>query len=121
MLYVSDYRHIANFYADIAGFEIFHTDSFFIHLETETFQLVILEADKSTIRELNKNIPVPRRDLTPVKLVFFVDNIDEIRDRIIELGGELDSKDVEWVYENHRVCDGQDPEGNVFQLRELIC
>ncbi len=29
-------------------------------------------------------------------------------------------EEQEWSFNNHRVCDGVDPEGNVFQCREPI-
>jgi hypothetical protein len=31
----------------------------------------------------------------------------------------LNPPDAEWLFEGSRVCDGHDPEGNVFQLRQV--
>lgn len=33
------------------------------------------------------------------------------------LGGELNPPDQEWQLGTTRICDGHDPEGNVFQVR----
>ena len=33
------------------------------------------------------------------------------------LGGELNANEKEWEFDKHRVCDGYDPEGNIFQIR----
>lgn len=46
-------------------------------------------------------------------------SISEARDEIAKLGGELNSKNSERLYENYSVCDGVDPEGNIFQLCEF--
>ena len=41
---------------------------------------------------------------------------------VAALGGHPVDRDEEqeWSFNNHRVCDGVDPEGNVFQCREPI-
>jgi len=36
------------------------------------------------------------------------------------LGGQLNSTAREWKFRDTRVCDGHDPEGNMFQLRETL-
>jgi predicted enzyme related to lactoylglutathione lyase len=62
--------------------------------------------------------PAVRRSGTPIKLFFPVAVIAKARTAAISLGGMVDPADCEWTGDGFRACDGQDPEGNVFQLRE---
>ena len=59
--------------------------------------------------------PEPRED-TPIKLVFGVEDIAHARNRAAELCGAMNER--EWEFEGVKVCDGHDPEGNIFQLRQ---
>jgi predicted enzyme related to lactoylglutathione lyase len=61
--------------------------------------------------------PEPRED-TPLKPVFGVEDIAHARQRAAELGGAMNAVEREWEFEGAKVCDGHDPEGNVFQLRQ---
>jgi len=81
-------------------------------------QLVIVRippAIADTIRTARP--PVPRED-TPIKLVFAVDDIARARARASDLGGAVKPAEREWQFDGATVCDGHDPEGNVFQLRQ---
>jgi predicted enzyme related to lactoylglutathione lyase len=51
-----------------------------------------------------------------VKLSFRVDSIARAREAAAGLGGAVYGPDREWVDEAATVCDGYDPDGNVFQL-----
>ncbi|MGV3590118.1 MAG: VOC family protein [Gammaproteobacteria bacterium] len=53
-----------------------------------------------------------------VKLSFPVDSIERARQAAAQHGGTLDAPPPRWVVEQQKICDGVDPEGNVFQLRE---
>lgn len=63
--------------------------------------------------------PIPR-DSAVTKLVYVVQNLAAARTRAAELGGCVYAVDKQWEFENTIVCDGWDPEGNVFQLRQPI-
>ena len=60
--------------------------------------------------------PILRED-TPIKLVFVVADIAAARASAAERGGSVNPVEHEWLFEGAKVCDGHDPEGNVFQLR----
>ena len=62
--------------------------------------------------------PPERREDTPIKLVFTAEDIASARSRAAELGGTMNAVDREWELEGAKVCDGCDPEGNVFQIRQ---
>lgn len=125
VLYANDCQSVADFYTVIAGFEVHHADNSYVHLETASFQLLVLEATQNSEQQPelepqhNTVTRVLRRESSVIKLVFFVPSISEARDEIAKLGGELNSKNSERLYENYSVCDGVDPEGNIFQLCEF--
>ncbi len=60
---------------------------------------------------------MPRED-TPLKLCLPVPSIAPGRALASSLGGQLNPPAKEWAARGFRACDGTDPEGNVFQLRE---
>ncbi len=55
---------------------------------------------------------------TNSKLVFDIEeDLDKLRDQL--LSEHVDMKEIkQWAGYPYRMCDGTDPEGNVFQLRE---
>lgn len=59
--------------------------------------------------------PVPREDST-LKFFFNVHDIAHARDVATELGGSI--AEQVWETPRYRYCNGIDPEGNVFQLRQ---
>ncbi|HVZ19622.1 MAG TPA: hypothetical protein VG871_01095, partial [Vicinamibacterales bacterium] len=58
------------------------------------------------------------RDQNPVKVCLPVGSIRTARAKAASLGGRLGPKSKEWSARGFRACDGNDPEGNVFQVRE---
>lgn len=52
--------------------------------------------------------------------VFYVPDLAAARRVARELGGALKSVDDEWRFQDSIVCDGYDPEGNIFQLRQRV-
>jgi predicted enzyme related to lactoylglutathione lyase len=53
-----------------------------------------------------------------LKVCLPVASLAEARARAEALGGRLYPAQQEWQARGFRACDGHDPEGNVFQLRE---
>lgn len=117
VIYAKDMLRIAEFYKNVAELIIFDTNKTHIKLEKESFQLVVLQVSERISESIEINEPPLRRENTPIKLVFFVESIRKIRQIIMSFGGELNGTDREWEFDGCIVCDGQDPEGNVFQLR----
>jgi predicted enzyme related to lactoylglutathione lyase len=117
VIYANNYERLASFYEDVAGLDVRETDETSTILGSETFQLVILQVPSHIAASVEIGVPPIRREGTPIKLVFYVDSISNTREKVMALGGELNANEKEWVFETHRVCDGHDPEGNIFQIR----
>lgn len=118
VLYAVDIRKMAAFYAALAGFAVGQEDGDHVLLESPGFQLAIVRIPDVIARTLAMRDPPARRTDTPIKLVFFVGSIEAAREQAGALGGALDAPGSMWRFQGGAVCDGRDPEGNVFQLRE---
>lgn len=117
VIFAKDLKKISEFYKQVIGFEVSDVNEAFVKLQKGAFELVVLQIPKHVAARIEVGIPPLRRENTPIKLVFFVKSLGGMGEMVKELGGELNSRDKEWEFDNHIVCDGCDPEGNVFQLR----
>ena len=118
VLYAKDVDRVAAFYAEVAGLTVRHAEPAHAALESSGFELVIVRIPEALARTIAIESPPVRRESTPIKLVFRVPSLGTARAAAARLGGALNPEEREWRYEGRRVCDGHDPEGNVFQLRE---
>ena len=81
-------------------------------------QLVIVRIPPAIADAIDIARPPMVREDTPIKLVFAVDDIARARARASDLGGAVNPAERAWQFDGATVCDGHDPEGNVFQLRQ---
>ena len=119
-LYAVDVPRVARFYEAVAGLAVTETQAGYIVVESIDFELAIVEIPPLLATEIEVLSPPVRREDTPMKLAFFVPSIAEARASAATLGGIVDPVEREWEFRGHRICDGYDPEGNVFQLREPV-
>lgn len=118
VLYARDVERLQAFYQAVTGLAVEQAESDHVALASSSFQLVILGIPERIAASIEIGTPPRRRTDTPVKLVFFVADIAATRMAAASHGGELDPEAREWAFQGCRVCDGQDPEGNVIQFRQ---
>jgi predicted enzyme related to lactoylglutathione lyase len=118
VLYVKDLTRLSRFYEAVAGITMVDSQPEFVVLEARGFQLVIVKMPQHIADSIEISDPPARREDTPIKLIFLVPSIAQARASAQSLGGELNPPEREWLFKGARVCDGHDPEGNIFQLRE---
>ena len=118
VLYAKDVRFVAAFYAGLAGLRVVHSELNHTILEAAGFQLTIVAVPPQIAASIQVPAPPKRRADSAVQLVFPVASLAAVRAAAPALGGELNSSKQEWRFQNSRVCDGYDPEGNVIQFRE---
>jgi len=118
VLYAKDMSKIGNFYARVADLQVTHEEQSHIVLESDSFQLVVVAVPRKHAASIHITEPPQRRENTAVKLVFPVASIPAARQAAQLHGGQLDHPSSEWMFQGSRVCDRQDPEGNVLQFRE---
>jgi predicted enzyme related to lactoylglutathione lyase len=116
VVYVRSLADVSQFYAGLLGFDVVESEADHVVLESPSFQLVVLASRSASSVEIAS--PPVRRTGTPVKLVFVVPSIAASRATAASLGGELNPPEREWRFQQFVVCDGHDPEGNVFQIRQ---
>ncbi|UHQ19562.1 hypothetical protein LVB87_15450 [Lysobacter sp. KIS68-7] len=112
VVFVADVPRMARFHRELFSMQVLHDAPDHVVLERDGLQLTI-----HALRGEPASDGAPRFD-TCVKLCFPVDAIADIRARAPALGGELWAAEKEWEARGFRACDGRDPEGNIFQVRE---
>jgi len=117
VLYARDVARVAAFYVRALGLAVAHEEPAHVVLESPAFQLVVLAIAANTA-DAAPATPPARRTGAAVKLVFFVPSIDAARAAALEAGGALNGPERQWTFQQHLVCDGHDPEGNVVQVRQ---
>lgn len=117
VVFVDDVARLAAFYRGVAGMTEVHTDQQHVVLEIPGFQLTIHALSTHDDRP---DRGYPTREDTYLKLCFPVADLAQARAIASSLGGELWPVEREWEARGFRACDGRDPEGNVFQLRQAI-
>lgn len=120
VVYAKDLQRVSRFYAGVAGLRTVQQEAGFAVLETAGFQLTVVAIPPHIAEHIEIASPPARREDTPLKLAFFVPGIAAARSQAAGLGGVVDGPEREWTMHGWRHCDGHDPEGNVFQLRESV-
>ncbi|MDM4766591.1 VOC family protein [Pelomonas sp. SE-A7] len=114
VLFVADVSGMARFYGQLAGMTKVHADEEHVVLEGHGLQLVLHKLRGEPAVE---QPPEPREDCY-LKLCLPVASLAAARAAAPALGGRLGPVEREWEARGFRACDGVDPEGNVYQLRE---
>ncbi len=118
VLYAKDLIRLVDFYSSVARVEPQTIEKSYAVLGSRPSQFVIVRISKRIADTIDIAAPPEPREDTPLKLVFAVEDIAHARDRAAELGGAMNAVEREWEFEGAKVCDGHDPEGNLFQLRQ---
>lgn len=109
---------VSKFYETIDCLAIIEAGDGHIVLEGNGFQLTVVAMPAHIAAGVEIADPPYRREGTPIKFVYFALSILAAREQVEAFGGQLNSVEREWQFQDARVCEGHDPEGNVFQLRE---
>jgi predicted enzyme related to lactoylglutathione lyase len=120
VLYAKDLQRLVEFYSAVTCLDVQSVQRGFAILGQPPSQLVIVRIPKRIADSIDISTPPERRDDTPIKLVFSVEDVASVRNRAAERGGAMNAVEREWEFEGVRVCDGHDPEGNVFQIRQAV-
>ncbi|MFZ6657668.1 VOC family protein [Undibacterium sp. TJN19] len=120
VIYAKDVRKLSLFYEQVTQLTRTLVDNTYTILESSQFQLVIHAIPAHIADSFEIRIPPDRRKDTAIKLMLTVASIHNARESAATLGGQVDATDHEWQFQNCLICDGHDPEGNVFQLREFL-
>ncbi len=118
VIFAKDVERLSDFYANVLSLSKIRSEQTKVVLESEHFLLVIHGIPEKIVESIQISCPPTVRDSMPIKLFLPVSSIFEARQIAGSLGGLIESDDSEWRAVGFRACDGFDPEGNVFQVRE---
>lgn len=118
VIFAKDVGRVAEFYEQLLSLSAVHTENDHVILESQDIQLVIHAIPAQVPRSISISAPPVVRDQTPIKLFFPVVSFAEARASASLLGGQVGPAVKEWETPSFRACDGYDPEGNLFQLRQ---
>lgn len=116
VLFTINLRSLAAFYERVMGMRSVSTADDHIRLEAGEFQLIVHQIPEHYARNIKIQTPPVVREATAIKLAFRVESIAKAREAASQLCGVVYPPDREWIWEGSTVCDGYDPDGNVFQL-----
>ncbi len=117
VLYAKDYLKLSAFYQIVLGMELMEQDDEHVRLELPASELVILQAPQHIADTIVITKPPTPRSETPIKIVYYITNINQARELAKDLNGNVHGTETEWLFREATVCDGYDCEGNIFQLR----
>ncbi|MFM9927362.1 VOC family protein [Variovorax sp. H27-G14] len=118
VIYAKDVARVSAFYAGVAGLAVTHSEAGHASLESAALQLFIVAMNPGVAANAHIDHPPTVRENTALKFIFPVVSLAAARELAAASGGALKPAQAEWAFNGWRHCDGHDPEGNVFQLRE---
>lgn len=118
VVFAKDVERLARFYRDVAELTVVHQDKDHVVLDEAGYQLVIHAVPQPVAAAIEIAVPPVVRERTPIKICLPVSGIAHARATATALGGQVGGTAREWTARGFRACDGHDPEGNVFQVRE---
>lgn len=119
LVFACDKTKVSSFYQRVLGLHVIESSSSHDLLGGQGFEIFVHAASVLDVSAAGASRPEPRSD-TPLKPIFTVLDLDEIRDAVVQTGGFLLPPEQAWMYRNFRVLDGWDPEGNVVQFRQKL-
>lgn len=117
-VYAKDLERLAAFYVSLLGLRRAHGDAEFVVLDGTSIQLIVHAMPPAIAASIRITSPPVRREDTALKFFFTVPSLADARERAAALGGEVLAE--VWSGPGFRVCNAMDPEGNVFQVREIM-
>lgn len=117
VIYARDLGQLARFYAELVALPVVQSEPDFVVLESPACQVVLVAMPDDIAHRTVITSPPLRRENVAIKPCFAVSDLAAARRSAIALGGGLGEPASEWMFRGHRVCDGFDTEGNIFQLR----
>jgi predicted enzyme related to lactoylglutathione lyase len=115
-LFAKETAKLARFYADVVGLErsVSPEDSDdFVTLAGGGAQLCIHGIPPRIAKTIAIDDPPKPREQTALKIAFYAEDVDRARAEVVARGARMGQVTR---FEALALCDGVDPEGNVFQI-----
>lgn len=116
-IYAKDKQRLADFYEAILGMGRIHESTEVTVLQSPDIQFIVHRIPQNRSEGVVISVPPQLRE-SALKFFFTVESIAAARSRARELGGDIDFE--QWQGPGFLVCNGHDPEGNIFHVRECL-
>ena len=116
-LYAKDLQGLAAFYESVLGMSRAHASGELIVLNSPDVQLVVHAMPPAIAESVTITSPPQKRENSAMKFFFTVPSIATAESIASTLGGTVFPE--QWKGPGFNVRNACDPEGNVFQVREL--
>lgn len=116
-IYAKDLSRLAGFYESLLGMSRAHSAADLVVLRSPDIQLTLHAIPAAIAASIYISCPPEKREDTALKFFFTVPSILEAVAKAPALGGEVLPE--QWQGPGFRVCNAVDPEGNIFQVREI--
>ncbi len=107
-----DMQRMAEFYHEGLGLPLIDAPMApgWLEFDAGSVRLALHAMPPRVARQIEITHPPRAREESPIKLLFEVDDLEQARQRLIRYGATM------FEPRTSGVCDGLDPEGNVFSL-----
>lgn len=112
IIFAKDMQQLAEFYHEALGLPVIAapTAPGWLELDAGGVRLALHAIPPRTARQIEITHPPRAREENPIKLVFEVDDLEAMRRRLVQHGATM------FEPRSTGICEGLDPEGNVFSL-----
>jgi catechol-2,3-dioxygenase len=118
VLWVENLEPAKQFYQNLLSASVHDESQTFVRVASGENE-VLLHLVPEQYREGISSPPAIREEAV-IKPVFAVRSINEARNAVANLSGQVNDATSEQIYANVRYCDGFDTEGNVIQVSEAV-
>lgn len=115
-LYAKDLEAVARFYESVLDMRRLHATSEIVVLHADGMQLVVHAIPAPIAATIHIQSPPEKRTETALKFFFTVPKLATASVLATALGGEVMAE--RWVGPGFIAANANDPEGNIFQIRE---
>ncbi len=115
-LYAKDLEAVARFYETLLDMRRLHATSEIVVLHADGMQLVVHAIPAPIAATIHIQSPPEKRTETALKFFFTVPKLATASALATALGGEVMAE--RWVGPGFIAANANDPEGNIFQIRE---
>ena len=119
VIFAKNVDKIAEFYRELFALSEKIHDAGKVVLESDHFSVVVHGIPEEISEKIAISVPPELRENTSIKLYLPVISIAEARQKASKFGGGIKPENKEWQAANFIACDGFDPEGNIFQVRQV--
>lgn len=120
VVYAKDREVLFRFYSELLDLSEVEVGNGFTLLCGPGVELSVVGIPEDIAAGIQISSPPVIREESPLKFSFLVGSISHAVQRVAKAGGSFKSLESAWSWRGMRHLDGNDPEGNVLQLRERL-